>query len=138
MELAEPAVQSGGDVLMDAEQQEPERPPPSAASHGAEGDPREWTGAQVVANTDRLLLGSLDKEFADNPAPSDADWDLPDHEGPGPDKEKQPTDRELADAAPREWQPSIKRQHTTHVARTSRPMSESSRLTNNRKKIDFL
>ena len=52
---------------MEEEQQEPDRPPPSAARHGAEGDSRDWSGAQVVANADHLLLGNLDEEFTDNP-----------------------------------------------------------------------
>ena len=68
---------------MEAEQ-EPDRPSPPAADHGAEGDPRKWTGAQVVANTDRLLLGSHVEEFVDNPDPGDQDWDPLEQEEPGP------------------------------------------------------
>ena len=54
---------------MEEEQQPAVQSPPAAASGGAEGDPWEWTGEQVVANADGLLLGSLDEEFADNPDP---------------------------------------------------------------------
>ena len=85
----------------------------AAAVGGAERDPREWTGAQVVANSDRLLLGSLDEEFADNPDPGEEDWDRPDDNDQGPDEEDRPTEQELAEAAPRERQPSSRSQQAT-------------------------
>ena len=81
---------SGEDVCMEDDQQPAGQSPPAAAGGGTEGDPREWSGAQVVANADRLLLGHLDEEFADNPDPGDEDWDRPEDEGPGPDDGEQP------------------------------------------------
>ena len=90
-----------------------EQPRPPAAEDGAGGGPREWTGAQVVNNADRLLLGHLDEEFADNPEPSEAEWDRPDDGDHGPDEEDWPTEQELAEAAPRERSSSLRSQRTT-------------------------
>ena len=107
------AVPPGEDVQMEAEQQPADQAPRADAVGGAGRDPREWTGAQVVANTDRLLLGSLDEEFADNPDPDEEDWDRPDDNDHGPDEEDRPTEQELAEAAPRERQPSSRSQQAT-------------------------
>ena len=92
-----------------------EQPRPPAAADSAEGDPREWTGAQVASNTDRILLGHLDEEFADNPEPEGADWDRPDDEDHGPQEEEGYAEQEPADVTPRERLPLLRSQRTTQT-----------------------
>ena len=80
----------------------PEQPRPPDRADEAEGDPREWDGAQVIHNADRLLLGHLDEEFADNPDPEGPDWDRPVDGEREPDDGEWPTEEEIAETAPRE------------------------------------
>ena len=80
----------------------PEQPRPPDRADEAEGDPREWDGAQVIHNADRLLLGHLDEEFADNPDPEEPDWDRPVDGVREPDDRDGPTEEELAGMVPRE------------------------------------
>ena len=98
---------------MEDEQQPAGQAPRAAEVGGVGGDPREWTGAQVVTNTARLLRGSLDEEFADNPDPGEEDGDRPDVSDQGPDEEDWPAEQKLAEAAPRERQPSSRSQQAT-------------------------
>ena len=86
---------------MDAEPA-PEHPWPPDRAEEAASDPREWDGAQVIQNTDRLLLGHLDEAFADNPEPEGPDWDRPEEGEREPDDGEWPTEEETAEVAPRE------------------------------------